>query len=115
MRTVLSQLACYSLHDTSWMLSNKLKETTLRKHRCPPVAQGTVHKLTPSHYTGNEHEKKPMWQVILQLYMESGFSLTQRNSHLFDIALIAISDSEKLKSDGPSFRYKAFILNSLMK
>lgn len=43
---------------------------------------------------------KNVWQVILQLYMELGFSHTQRNSYLFDTALLTILDSVKFKSDG---------------
>lgn len=41
-----------------------------------------------------------MWQVTHQLYMESGFSHTQRNNYLFDIALLTILESEKFKSGG---------------
>lgn len=45
-------------------------------------------------------EKKKVWQFILELYMESGFSHTQKNWFLLDIVLLTILDSEKVKSDG---------------
>lgn len=48
----------------------------------------------------NSKWKKNVWQVTLQLYMESGFSHTQRNNYLFDIALLTILESEKFKSGG---------------
>lgn len=37
-------------------VSNKLKETTVRKYRCTAVAAGSIHKLTQWYYIGNEQE-----------------------------------------------------------
>lgn len=40
------------------MATNKLKEITLRKHRCTVVADSSIHKLTPRQYKGNEWQKQ---------------------------------------------------------
>lgn len=82
-------------------MSNKLKETTLRKYRCTAVAAGSIHKLTQWYYIGNEQEMEK--QQVSKLFFNYTWDLaliTLRNSYLFGITLLTVLDSEKFKSDG---------------
>lgn len=56
-------------------------------------------------------EQKKVWQFILELYMESGFSHAQRNWLLLDIVSLTILDSEKVKSDDFFFMFLTWPFN----